>query len=237
MNKPNNGNSSPGVTLVLNSENAKLGANVAATYVSQASCPKTCPFIDEGCYAETGNTGIHTRRLNTSQADPEQLASAEALLIAKSGNWDRDKALRLHVVGDSKFAYTTRIISKAVAEWWPGNVWSYTHAWRKVARRHWRTISVLASCESWTDAVLAMSRGYAAAVVVAQHPANGKAFQIMDTKVIPCPNQTRGITCRDCQLCWKDQWLLETRTVISFEAHGSQKNRVKQALVNIQSGK
>jgi len=37
---------------------------VSATYVSQQSCPDDCPLLGNGCYAETGNVGIHTNRLN-----------------------------------------------------------------------------------------------------------------------------------------------------------------------------
>jgi hypothetical protein len=60
--------SSPGVIVIERSEDAKLsdpdGFGVSATYVAQQTCPADCPLMDAGCYAETGNVGIHTRRLN-----------------------------------------------------------------------------------------------------------------------------------------------------------------------------
>lgn len=234
----------PGVTLVLNSENAKLGKHVSATYVSQASCPKTCPFIDDGCYANYGNTGIHTRRLNKSTiTDAATLAQTEADLIT-AASWGKgnpgklasvNQALRLHVVGDSVTVKGTKALSDATKHWLDliGQVWTYTHAWRKVARRHWQGISVLASCERATDAILAMQRGYAAALVVAQHPTDGRAFKVHDLTIIPCPNQTRNVTCRECKLCWKDQWLLATRSVIAFAAHGVKRNTVKAKLTEL----
>lgn len=47
--RPMKPKSNLGTILVLNSKNAKLGPGVAATYVSQESCPKTCPLLDDGC--------------------------------------------------------------------------------------------------------------------------------------------------------------------------------------------
>jgi hypothetical protein len=58
----------PGVIVMERSEDAKLsdpdGMGVSATYVSQETCPADCPLLNNGCYAEIGNVGIHTRRLN-----------------------------------------------------------------------------------------------------------------------------------------------------------------------------
>lgn len=242
--------SNPGVILVLDSKNKKLGNGVAATYVSQESCPKTCPFLEEGCYAELGNTGIHTRRLNKSTATPENFAIAEAMAIrdavdkiygdgqarrGKKIHWHWYKPLRGHVVGDTTKVSNVRIVATAYELWqrWFGEVWTYTHAWRRVARKHWRGVSVLASCETFLDVHKAHDRGYAAAIVVDRH-AGDKAYRTKTgLRIVPCPNQTRGVTCKQCQLCWKDQWLLKSRTVIAFEAHGSGKERVKEKLIQI----
>jgi hypothetical protein len=103
-------------------------------------------------------------------------------------------------------------------------IWTYTHSWRQVKRSSWgRAISVLASCEALEQARAAMKRGYAAAVVVVRHPQGGKAWRDRETgiRVIPCPEQTRGIVCTSCRLCWREKWLKESRTVIGFEVHGS----------------
>lgn len=58
----------PGVIVVEQSADAKLsdpkGVGVSATYVSQYTCPQDCPLLGAGCYAEGGNVGIHTHRLN-----------------------------------------------------------------------------------------------------------------------------------------------------------------------------
>jgi len=224
-----------GVKLVLNSGNTKLSSDesVAATYVSQASCSKKCPFLENGCYGESGNMGIHTRRLNVATATKLELAETEAdMIAAATSTLIEEQPLRLHVVGDSDTVMGTDIISKA-ALWWPGPVWTYTHSWRTVARRWWRKVSVLASCETLADVRKAMNRGYAAALVVDQHTSD-RAYVTEDgIKLVPCPNQTKGVTCAQCKLCWKDKWLRAARTVITFAAHGSRKRAVADVVRTI----
>lgn len=122
-------------------------------------------------------------------------------------------------------------------------VWTYTHAWRTVSRKSWlgpwgnNVVSVLASCETINQTRKAMELGYAAALVVDSHPVDGKAWSAPGGKVtvIPCPAQTKPgeVTCVSCRLCWKDDWLRETRRVIAFEAHGSGKNKVRERLVQL----
>jgi hypothetical protein len=100
-------------------------------------------------------------------------------------------------------------------------VWTYTQAWRTVARENWGAIvSVLASVETVRDARAAMARGYAAAVVVAAFELVG-AYRIDGVTVLPCPQQTRGVTCQDCGLCRDDQRLRSAGLVNAFQAHGS----------------
>jgi hypothetical protein len=209
------------------SANAKTGP-VSTTYVSQGSCPASCPLRNAGCYAESGMVGIHTAKLNRASAPrdtPESLARAEVKALAKLTG---SRPLRLHVVGDAATPKAASILARAVTRW-TAPVWSYTHAWRSVARSAWGKVSVLASCESWTEFYEARLQGYAPAFIVPKHPENGKAWQLYGWRVIPCPAQTRaGVTCSTCKLCWKDSFLRETRSAIAFEAHGSRKRMVSE---------
>lgn len=219
--------SSP-VLAVETSDNAKLGC-CSATYVSQASCP-ACVFKGNGCYAEYGRVGILTTRVSTSRlATPVQLALAEAKAI---DGLTGDRPLRLHVVGDCRTAPAARIVAAASARYMARGgrpVWTYTHAWRAVARKNWDAVSVLALCESPDQVVDAMALGYAASLVVDRFPTE-QSYLLQGIRVIPCPWQTRRITCRDCRLCWDDRRLLERGLVIGFEAHGSGAARVRRSL-------
>ncbi|MDP2671211.1 MAG: hypothetical protein Q8P13_01990 [bacterium] len=207
--------------------NNKIGP-VSTTNVSQGSCPKTCPLLNNGCYAENGYIGMTTtRRLNAAnpKATTFDLAVEEAAAIDKLSGL---RALRLHVVGDSTTVAGTRLLVKAVQRYrlrgylakeeMPA-VWTYTHASHLVPSEVWGPVSVLASCETKADVEVAWERGYAAAIVVTEHASNS-VYDMAGLKVIPCREQTHGTKCDKCRLCWDDKKLLERRLVIGFAAHG-----------------
>jgi len=222
-----------GVSAVEISQNAKIGT-VSATYASQRTCPKSCPFFKSGCYAENGNVGFQTNRLNreANRANVLELANREAIAIRTlTGRFP----LRLHVVGDCTTDASARVVSTAAAEHrakFNQPVWAYTHAWRDVARDSWGDVSILASCET-TDAVKqAQAKGYAAAIVVKDH-ADSKAYSVDGLKLIPCPQQTgRAANCEACKLCFNADRLRTIGAVIAFETHGAV-NKANQALVQI----
>ena len=56
-----------GVRYVADSGNSKIigSKKVDATYASiRTSCPKDCPLMGEGCYAQMAYVGMHVRRLD-----------------------------------------------------------------------------------------------------------------------------------------------------------------------------
>jgi hypothetical protein len=183
--------------------------------------------------------GYQTRRLNRSAVrGAVRIAEAEARAIdCLTG----DRLLRLHVVGDARTDDAARVLGAAAERYSRrGNVprrgrkvWGYTHAWRSVARPSWGgSVSVLASVETVREARTAMGRGYAAAVVVSAFERAG-AYRIDGTTVLPCPHQTRDITCRDCGLCRDDERLRAAGLVIAFEAHGSRSGTVRKTLLSL----
>ena len=220
-------------TLVLKSKNEKVG-DASATYASiDGSCPKSCAHKDKGCYAQAGNVGIHSIRLNGAnnarvRQDAREVARSEARQIKAAILAGQDtRPLRLHVAGDCRTVSATRALAKA-AKGWHNKVWTYTHAWKDVPRENWGTVSVLASVDRAEDMPLALEMGYAPAVVVDHHPENGKAHIRSEDgiRVIPCPAQTREVTCVQCGLCLNANRLLATKSAISFAAHGSSKRRM-----------
>lgn len=227
-----------GVIAVAKSANSKIG-QVAATYVSQESCPRSCPFRGSGCYAETGMTGIHTKRLNrdarAGKLTKLQLAKNEARAVdGLSG----DLPLRLHVVGDCTTNQTTKVVAGAAKRYRSrhnSRVWAYTHTWKRVRRASWGDVSVIASCETMADVKLAMGQGYAAAIVVSEHSgAGGRAVVREGLRVVPCPQQTgRAADCMSCGLCLDAGRLRAAGIVIEFATHGSQGKRASSALLNV----
>jgi hypothetical protein len=223
--------------------NGKLGP-ISATYTSQASCPRSCPWYRENpdeapCYANHGRSGYTTRRLNRSQErNAYRIALAEAKAI---DGLTGDRLLRLHVVGDARTNASARILGAAARRYSArGNhprvgrkVWTYTHAWRDVERASWgQDVSILASVETAADAKRAMRRGYAAALVVPQFERDN-AYPVEGLTVIPCPEQTRGVTCRECGLCRDDERLRKGSQVIAFQAHGRQAASMRKTLMSL----
>lgn len=187
--------------------------------------------MGNGCYAEHGLQGIHTKRLNASGVSAQAEAKDEADKIAKlSGK----RPLRLHVVGDAASDLAAKTIAGAAAEYTAKHgqpVWTYTHAWRDVKRRSWGEVSVLASTESYVDVKRAMMRGYAASIVLPELPKDGKAFRRDAVLVIPCPQQTgKSPSCDKCRLCFDAQALWKRRAVIAFGAHGTKAKAVRKAV-------
>lgn len=216
------------------SANSKTGL-CSCTYVSQASCPIHCPFKDDGCYAQQGNTNVWTLDVNASPIkDPESIAREEADAIDRLSG---QHPLRLKVVGDCPTPQAAAIVASAADRYKArGNqpIWAYTHAWKDVERIwHGSAVSILGSCESTAQFADVRAAGYAPALVVPAHPADGKAWLAEDgTKVIPCPAQTRKgkVQCVSCKLCWKDDELLARGLAIAFEPDGNTGKRVRKHL-------
>lgn len=216
------------VIAIERSANKKIG-DASATYVSQSSCPASCPFMGNGCYAESGPIGIHTSRLNRSNiSSVVELAKQEAASIQEklTGRYP----LRLHVVGDCSTDEAASIVSEAVVSY-RKPVWTYTHAWKDVKRESWKRVSVLASVETVADIPKARQNGYATAIVVDQHPSVSK-YKIGNEQVIPCPAETKGVKCTDCKLCWDDTRLRDNKLTIGFAAHGIGAKKVRQAIAS-----
>jgi hypothetical protein len=224
------------IIAVEKSQNSKTGDNISATYAPIQSCPKTCVFLNKGCYAQYGHTGIHLSKLNkectvSKKTRPIDIARSEAKEIRKlSGK----NPLRLHIVGDCQTPKAAEIIAAACADYMNKHnqiVWGYTHAWKVIPREKWGKISILASCETLEEVKYAHSRGYAASIVRAKPFENSFIYQ--DVKMIACKEQIKGIKCSDCKLCMNDKQLLssfKTPSAICFFAHGPGENLVKKII-------
>lgn len=223
------------VMVVEKSANRKLVGDgkqgfMSCTYVSQASCPKTCPFYHAGCYAESGPTGFQTAKVNKStEQNPVTISEQEAVAILTLSG---ENHLRLHVVGDCTTDEGAAALAKSAAIYSARHgkkVYTYTHG--KTARSAWGDISVLASVENMTAAKDAHNRGYAPAMVVSEFK-DTKAYDLGDGfKGIPCPAQTgRAKGCVQCGLCMNDKALFKGKKIILFEAHGSSKRKMLPVL-------
>jgi hypothetical protein len=221
------------------STNRKLGP-VAATFVSQVSCPRECPWYDDGrwgspCYANNGFQGFMTAKLNQGKGDHLDAAREEADLIRRLSG---ERTLRLHVVGDCKDQRAAEMVSKAADEYRAKHgrlVWTYTRAWVQVPRTSWGSVSVLASCETPEQVQRAERLGYATAIVVSHFP-QPTAYRRDGVKIVPCPQETGRVpTCADCKLCWRDDILRQAGITIGFEAHSGGAAKLRNKLAEIEA--
>lgn len=218
------------------------GPYCSSTYVSiTATCPKACPFKDNGCYAQSGHTGIMVKRLDREAKlyKPTQVSRLEAALI--KSQWEGEEIpqdginggrdLRLHVAGDAPTNTGAKALASAANDWTKrggGSVWTYTHNWRAIDRKSWGSINVFASVETLKEAKQANKLGYHPAITVNHHE-NDRAWNVKNSKlkVIPCPAQTRGRTCVECRLCLDRT---PDNAVIAFAVHGSSASKAKKRL-------
>lgn len=212
-------------TLVLSSQNRKLG-EASATYLPLTTCPDTCLHKGKGCYAEHGHVGMHARKKESKGIAPHVWGNLEYEDIVLACKRKEDiRPLRLHVSGDVTNIGNVWLLSNIT---WRPKVWTYTHRHRIVHREAWGKVSVLASCDTREDIEHALDTGYAPASVVSRFESNAP-FRPAKSSVwlIPCPNQTKGITCVQCGLCLEDRRLRQKGYGIAFASHGVSKRKLK----------
>ena len=220
------------------SGNQKTGA-IAATYAPTDRTCVDCPLKENGCYHRTG---YYTRPIDTrlNDAAKEQKASIVRIATAEARAIDglltsgrvKTRPLRIHVGGDCPTDEAAEIVSAAArrfSERVEAPAYTYTHAWRRVERESWEGVSVLASIETTLDGQAALTRGYAPAVVVDKFEGE-KAFERDGVTWIPCPSQTRDVSCVDCGLCMNADSLHKRGAGIAFEAHGSATKKARAAI-------
>ena len=218
--------------------NRKLGKGVWATTLPiKATCPTTCfhhPSNAGTCYAWQGHMRFTQDRWEREGKGTDPTTQEPALIDQVPPG----AMLRLHVAGDfvgqrHLSACVKRIKLKAL------QAWAYTHNWRKL--RPLKGLSLLASCETHAEMVQAHKKGYPIARVVSHHRTD-KAHTLhspdgkeTDFIGIPCPAETKGVTCETCKLCLRGEWLHESKRVILFTPHGSRRAKLKE-LIQIEKG-
>lgn len=227
-----------------------VGPFVASTYVSiAATCPSTCTFRDNGCYAQAGashltmgdldRAGRRTTGLEVTLAEAAKLDALWPGGVPQDGHrGGRD--LRLHVGGDTSCTTGARALAESVARLQArglGAAWSYTHAWRSIPREAFGPISVLASCETPAEAIEAVALGYAPAITVEEFPSR-RAFRLAPgIKAIPCPFERGGdTTCARCRLCFNDSRLRQAGRAIAFATHGADAEQARTRLRVLNGG-
>jgi len=183
------------------SANRKTGPMAAIYREVGATCPSSCPMLNNGCYARRGPTAIHAK------ASAAKVFNFDDLISRMSKGID---TVRLNVTGDFLKADGTPDEDyldalEAAAKKYPNiTFYGYTHAWDILAGRIKampKNVTILASVNSKEDARKAAVIGLTYARVTSTKDREaGEVYCPVDKakKVKAKPT----ITCRECRLCF-----------------------------------
>lgn len=189
------------------------------------SCPLDCPYLEKGCYAQTGNVRTHQKRASLCAVEcARSMALCAAASLTHNG-----RPCRAFVSGDifrkgqvdkalvKILCETGRLLQEAFAV--KTVAYGYTHAppgTVAVSQLREAGIELLQSdvCEPGGAIVWPYSR---LSELREKYPA---------VRFTRCPAMLTGhkVTCRECFLCTEAR---ATGRCIVFEAHGSKKKKVQ----------
>lgn len=214
------------VRVSLESMNRKTGP-IPVTTSSSSTCPHSCTWFANGCYAETGWLGGRWRKVPeeglpwvefctwVSRLPEGQLWRHNEAGDLPGFNEDVDKVLLRLLVSANRgrrgFTYTHK-------------QWNPIFAW---ANRNGFTINI--SCDS-EEQVDGLRREGAAAPLTMVVPTDSPNRFVTrgGNHVIVCPAQLREeVTCKSCGICA----VAQRKAVVGFKAHGTGKGMVSRASV------
>ena len=236
--------------MTLVSGNSKVGP-IPVTITSKDSCPSTCSFKGNGCYAEGGHLAIHWNRLSSGNSNREltleQLCGAIKSLPYKQ-LWRHNQAGDLPRGNDNEGRLIdTEALRKIVAANKGKRGFTYTHfpwdrtTWEsrdnyasiRKANRNGFTINV--SCETEQQVDLAAAFGLPAVIAVPEgtpdswHTEGGNLVKT-------CPAVLDdNITCSTGGICQKQTLVgpkgeRRPRHTIAFPLHGVRKAAAAKAI-------
>lgn len=225
------------VALVMASGNRKTGRMPVST-TDMRSCPDACPFKNHGCYAEFGKVRMHWSVVPKRGTSWTRFC-ARILALPSGTLWRHNEAGDLPGRGD-------RLDGSALMRLVDANRgkrgFTFTHqpmlgnpragdrAWVRIANRNGFTINLSANNLRQADELAALDIGPVAVVLPSGAPDRLKTPQGRD--VIVCLNETKQLTCLECQLCA----VATRKAIVGFRAHGQAKAIVSE-LVTLRTRK
>lgn len=222
---------------IKSSANQKTG-NIAQTYTEASTCPIRCPFKGSGCYGE----GYHTLRAwnRAMGAEEHPLDKSYCKDVAslrqaiETSGLPKGVLIRHNVAGDIAIPNTSAMDENLVElldKTFEGyQAYTYTHCEPNkrsfMIARHTNMV-INFSCETESEVSKVMQAGLPAVITITQMPKKAVYKTIYGDKVRVCPNQTHGVTCKECKLCARRN----RPFAIAFVAHGSQASKAKKVIM------
>jgi hypothetical protein len=215
------------VHLTLKSRNEKVGPIPVSTTEAK-TCPVSCPFKKNGCYADGGPLALFWGKVSRGDAGVSWGDFCQQIQDLPEGQlWRHNQA------GDLPTADGRLIDAFAVEELVKANQgkrgFTYTHhdmtddmnaGIVDYANKHGFTVNLSGNNLAHADALAALQVGPVVAVVPEDHPEHSTTPE--GRKVVVCPEQTgKAKSCAECQLCQR----ADRKVVVAFRAHGVSKRK------------
>lgn len=223
------------VHLTKKSANRKTGPIPVST-TSEDTCPRSCPFYGQGCYANQGPLRIHWQKVShDGRGTGFRDFLTEVRSLDRSQIWRHNQAGDLPGGGDR---INRRLLERLVSASEGTRGFTYTHkpvegdsdtarrnreAIRDNNRAHF-TINLSGNSVDHADRLVQL--GIAPVTTVLPSDETRKSFFSPDgNKIVVCPAALHDdIDCATCKLC-----AVPTRkAIVGFPAHGSQKKKVDE---------
>lgn len=203
--------------------NAKTGP-IPVTTSSRSTCPSTCSFKGNGCYAENFPLSLHWNRVTAGKGLPWADFVDEVSRFKAGQLWRHNQAGDLPGAGDVIDAAALRQLVKANRG---RRGFTYTHYpptpanLRALRHANKNGFTINLSADSLADADRLAPLGLPLVVVVPEGWC-GKTTP-GGRKVTLCPAQAmEHMTCATCQLCQN----AGRNAIVAFEAHGARRKTV-----------
>jgi hypothetical protein len=209
------------VHLTLKSGNVKTGPIPVST-TSALSCSDTCPFKNNGCYAESGPLALHWRAVTAGDRGLTWPEFCEEISRLPDGQlWRHNQAGDLPGLDNT---INPAALDMLVSANKGRRGFTYTHKPAtpenleliRAANVAGFTVNLSANNLAHADTLAETGAGPVVTVLPINAPA--KMTTPAGRPVITCPAQTRDdVSCADCQLCARQ----DRPTIIGFLAHGT----------------
>lgn len=205
------------------SKDAKTGL-VSGVYSSENTCPTSCPFKGNGCYAENFHCHLAWRRAKADISSMPQKARNEGLL----------DLLRVNIAGDMAIPGTSKL-NLLLVNWYieqfagKTTLWGYTHCkpteYNKAVVRYANEngFALSMSCESMVGALKLHEQGIPVVLATDKVKESDSMFHV-------CKGGKDGVTCRNCRLCTMPQ----RKKIVVFNLHGARKKAAQKAVEHIE---
>ena len=217
--------------LTLSSGNAKTGPIPVSTS-SADTCPPSCPFRSQGCYAKSGPLALHWLKITAGNRglDWDDFCSAIGAL-PRGSLWRHNQAGDLPGFGEE-------IDASALGKLTRSNTgrkgFTYTHKHStetnreaiRSANANGFTINLSANNLQHADELADTNCGPVVVVLPSDQTTN--TATPAGRKVVICPAVIRdGITCASCGLCQRQR-----SAIVGFPAHGTSKRKASAIASN-----